>query len=58
MIQYEVISFYYGEWGGSCGVFDDLQNAINRLQVCESQKEDMNESYRIIVRLPKKDKLA
>ena len=58
MIQYEVIEFYYGAWGGSCGVFDHLHDAIERQQVCESQKEDMNESYRIIVRLPKKDKLA
>lgn len=56
MVQYEVISFYYGEWGGSCGVFDDLQNAINRLQVCESQKEHKCESFHIIVRLPKKEK--
>ena len=57
MIQYEVIEFYYGEWGGSCGTFDHLHDAIERQQVCESQKEDMNESYRIIVRLPKKEKL-
>ena len=56
MIQYEVISFYYGEWGGSCGVFDDLQKAINRQKVCESQKEQKCESFHIIVRLLKKGK--
>ena len=29
MIQYEVVEFYYGEWGGSCGVFDQLHDAMN-----------------------------
>ena len=55
MIQYEVIEFYYGEWGGSCGKFDHLHDAIERQQSCEAQKEDMNESYHIIVRLPKQE---
>ena len=56
MIQYEVIEFYYGEWGGSCGKFDHLHDAIDRQQACESQKEDMHESYHIVVRLPKLEK--
>ena len=53
MVQYEVIKFYYGEWSGSCGKFDHLHDAIERKQLLDSQKEDMNESYHIIVRLPK-----
>ena len=53
MIQYEVIEFYYGEWGSSCGKFDHLHDAIERQQVWEAKKEDMHESYHIIVRLPK-----
>lgn len=54
MISYEVIEFYYGDWGGSCGEFDNLHDAVERKQVLDAQKEDMNENYHIIVRLPKK----
>ena len=53
MIQYEVIEFYYGNWGISCGTFDHLHDAVERKQLLESQKEDMNEYFHIIVRLPK-----
>lgn len=53
MIQYEVIEFYYGNWGSSCGIFDHLHDAVERKQLLESQKEDMNEYFHIIVRLPK-----
>lgn len=44
MIKYEVINFYYGVWGSSCGEFDHLLDAT---------KEDMHEYFHIIVRLPK-----
>ena len=54
MITYEVIEFYYCNWGSSCGKFDNLNDAIERKQVLDAQKEDMNENYHIIVRLPKK----
>jgi len=53
MISYEVIEFYYGNWGVSCGKFDHLHDAIERKLILDSQKEDMNEYYHIIVRLPK-----
>lgn len=56
MIQYEVVEFYYGNWGSSCGEFDNLHDAIERKLVLDAQKEDMNENYHIIVRLPKKGK--
>lgn len=56
MIQYEVINFYYGDWCGSCGKFDQLHDAIERQQVCEANKEDVKESFHIVVRLPKLDK--
>lgn len=39
MISYEVIEFYYGNWGGSCGKFDQLHDAIERKQLLDSQKE-------------------
>lgn len=54
MIEYEVIEFYYSDWGSSCGEFDNLHDAIERKQVLDAQKEDMNENYHIIVRLSKK----
>ena len=54
MISYEVIEFYSGDWGGSCGEFDNPHDAVERKQVLDAQKEDMNENYHIIVRLPKK----
>lgn len=53
MVQYEVIEFYYGDWSGSCGKFDNLHEAIERKQLLDSQKEMRSESYHIIVRLPK-----
>lgn len=53
MIQYEVIEFYYGNWGSSCGKFDNLHDAIERKALCEYGEDDMNTSYIIIVRLPK-----
>ena len=53
MIQYEVINFYYGEWGGSCGKFDHLHDAIERKLVCDAEKEEACESFHIVVRLPK-----
>ena len=51
MVQYEVIEFYYGEWGGSCGKFDTLEKAVQRKELCEEQKEEMNEKFEIVVRL-------
>ena len=51
MVQYEVIEFYYGERGGSCGEFDTLEKAVQRKELCEEQKEDMNENFEIVVRL-------
>lgn len=49
-ILYEVIAFYFGEWGGSCGRYTDLQDAINKQQDLNENKKDKNESYHIIVR--------
>ena len=53
MIKYEVINFYYESWGSSCGEFDHLHDAIERKQVLDATKEDMRESFHIIVRLLK-----
>lgn len=53
MISYEVVEFYFGQWGGSCGKFDNLHDAIERKKFLDSQKEDMNEYYHIIVRVSK-----
>ena len=53
MISYEVVEFYFGQWGGSCGKFDNLHDAIERKQLLDSQKEDMNEYFEIIVRVSK-----
>lgn len=54
MIRYEVINFYYGNWLGSCGEYDNLHDAVERKQVLDAQKGDMNEHFHIVVRLPKK----
>ena len=53
MIQYEVVEFYYGNWGSSCGKFDNLHDAIERKQLLDEKKEDMNEYFHIVVQLPK-----
>ena len=55
MIQYEVVGFYFDNWVGSCGKFDNLHDAIERKQSLDAKKEDRNERYHIIVRLPKGD---
>lgn len=53
MIRYEVIEFYYGNWGSSCGEFDTLEEAIQRRELYEEQKEEMNQYFHIIVKLTK-----
>ena len=56
MIKYEVIEFYYGNWGSSWGLFDNLHDAIERKQLLDAEKECMNEYFHIVVKLPKESK--
>ena len=56
MIKYEVIEVYYGSWCGSCGLFDQLHDAVERKLLLDSEKESVKEHFHIIVRLPKENK--
>ena len=49
MTTYEVVEFYHGTWGSSCGEFDTLEKAVQRKELCEEQSSDKSEHFKIIV---------
>lgn len=51
MVTYEIISFVHGEWCGSCGKFNNLDDAIEHKLRLDAHKEYKYEHFHIVVRL-------
>lgn len=55
-IQYEVIESYYVNRSSCCGRYDNIQDAIEKLQKMSDDRENMNKTYGIFVKFVEGEK--